>query len=65
MIKKRCHLQEAKGLNKQIIQLTYACGHQHPSDFTGNDIEMSTDVNIFNTLENLLGYKKVKVPNDL
>ena len=57
--------QYIQGLNKQITQLTYACGHQHPSDFTGNDIEMSTDVNTFNTLENLLGYKKVKVPNDL
>ena len=54
--------QYLKGLRKEIIQLTYACGYTHPSQFTGKDIEISSGVNIFDPLEKIIGYEKVDVP---
>jgi len=54
--------QFLKGLRKEILQLTYACGYTHPCQFTGKDIEISLGVNIFDTLEKVIGYEKVKVP---
>ena len=53
-----------KGLRKEILQLSHACGYDHPCKFTGNDIEFSSGVNVFNTLEEIMGYEKVKVPFD-
>ena len=54
--------QFLKGLRKEILQLTYACGYIHPCQFTGQDIELSSGVNMFNPLEKIIGYEKVKVP---
>ena len=54
--------QFLKGLRKEILQLTYACGYIHPCQFTGQDIEISSGVNMFNPLEKIIGYEKVKVP---
>jgi len=54
--------QYLKGLRKEILQLTYACGYTHPCQFTGKDIEISSGVNMFNPLEKIIGYEKVKVP---
>ena len=54
--------QYLKGLRKEILQLTYACGYTHPCQFTGKDIEISSGVNIFEPLEKIIGYEKVKVP---
>ena len=54
--------QFLKGLRKEILQLTYACGYTHPCQFTGKDIEISSGVNLFDTLEKVIGYEKVKVP---
>ena len=53
-----------KGLRKEILQLSHACGYDHPCKFTGNDIEFSSGVNVFNTLDEIMGYEKVKVPFD-
>jgi glutamate synthase (ferredoxin) len=50
------------GLRKEILQLTHACGHEHPCQFTGQDIEFSSGVNSFQTLDDIMGYKKIKVP---
>ena len=60
---KRC-TNFIKGLRKEILQLSHACGYEHPCQFTGNDIEFSSGVNEFSTLGNILGYEKVKVPFD-
>ena len=60
---KRC-TNFIKGLRKEILQLSHACGYDHPCKFTGNDIEFSSGVNEFTTLGNILGYEKVKVPFD-
>ena len=53
----RC-AQYIKGFRKELLQLTYASGYQHPSEFTGQDIEISSGVNKFLPLENILEYKK-------
>ena len=60
---KRC-TNFIKGLRKEILQLSHACGYEHPCQFTGNDIEFSSGVNEFTTLGNILGCEKVKVPFD-
>jgi len=53
----RC-AQYIKGFRKELLQLTYASGYQHPSEFTGQDIEISSGVNKFLPLEKILEYKK-------
>ena len=60
---KRC-AQFIKGLRKEILQLCHACGYEHPCQLTGKDIEISSGINIFNSLEKVLGYEKVDVPFD-
>jgi len=60
---KRC-TQFIKGLRKEILELSHACGYEHPCQFTGNDIEFSSGVNVFSTLDDIMGYKKVEVPFD-
>ena len=52
------------GLRKEILQLTHACGHEHPCQFTGIDIEISTGVNMFDPLEKIIGYEKVTIPTE-
>ena len=54
--------QYLKGLRKEILQLTYACVYTHPCQFTGEDIEISSGVNLFDPLEKIIGYEKVNVP---
>ena len=51
-----------KGLRKEILQLSHACGYIHPCEFTGKDIETSSGINKFTSLEESLGYSKTKVP---
>jgi len=46
------------GFRKELLQLTYASGYEHPAQFTGNDIEISSGVNKFVPLEDILEYKK-------
>ena len=46
------------GFRKELLELTYATGYEHPSQFTGRDIEMSAGVNKFLPLEDILEYKK-------
>ena len=47
-----------RGFRKELLQLSYAAGYEHPGQFTGDDIEFSTGVNKFSTLTDVLGYKK-------
>ena len=53
----RC-AQYIMGFRKELLELTHASGYQHPSEFTGQDIEISTGVNKFVPLEEILDYKK-------
>jgi len=49
-----------QSLRNEILAVTHACGYEHPSQFTMRDIEVSTGVNQFTTLEELHGYGKGK-----
>ena len=50
-----------KGLRKELLQLSHACGYTHPCQFTGKDIEVSIGINEFNNLDNIMKYTKTKV----
>lgn len=53
-----------KSLRKELISLTHAAGYQHPGEFIGTDIELSSADSKFTTLESTLGYRKLAVPFD-
>jgi glutamate synthase domain-containing protein 2 len=42
----------------EVQQVTYACGYQHPGEFTLEDIECSSGPNRFTTLGEIFGYEK-------
>jgi len=44
------------GFRKELVSLSLAAGYRHPRQFTGDDIEFSTGVNRFSTLNDVLGY---------
>ena len=46
-----------KTLRKELISLAHAAGYEHPCQVTGDDIEVSTGVNQFSTLTEVLGYR--------
>lgn len=46
------------GFRKELLELTYASGYEHPSQFTGQDIEISSGINKFVPIEDILEYKK-------
>ena len=50
-----------RGLRKELLLLSHTAGYEHPCQFMGSDIEVSTGVNQFSTLESVLGYKKQPV----
>ena len=45
-----------KTLRKELVSLAHAVGKEHPCQITGKDIEVSTGVNQFSTLAEVLGY---------
>jgi glutamate synthase (ferredoxin) len=45
----------------ELLTLAHASGHQHPAQFTGADIEISTGANKFTPLSDVLGYTKAPV----
>lgn len=45
-----------KGFRKELLSLAHTAGYEHPGQFTGRDIELSVDVNRFETLDRILGY---------
>ena len=47
-----------KSFRKELLQLAHSSGYQHPSQFTGEDIEFAVGVNEFKTLEEVIGYSK-------
>lgn len=46
------------GFRKELLQLAHASGYAHPSQFDGDDIEFSTGVNAFSTLDAVIGYRR-------
>jgi glutamate synthase (ferredoxin) len=53
-----------QGFRKELLTLSHAAGYRHPAQFTGSDIEFSTGVNRFTTLEDILGYRAEQVEAD-
>lgn len=47
-----------QSFRKELLSLSYACGYQHPCQFSGKEIEFSTGVNQFSTLHDVLGYTR-------
>ncbi|MBW3539157.1 MAG: FMN-binding glutamate synthase family protein [Planctomycetes bacterium] len=47
-----------KSFRKELLALCFACGYQHPCQYTGREIEFSTGVNKFTTLHDVLGYQR-------
>ncbi|MGD8743915.1 MAG: glutamate synthase-related protein, partial [Granulosicoccaceae bacterium] len=45
-----------KGFRKELLSLAHTAGYEHPAQFTPEDIELSTGVNQFTTLEEVMGY---------
>ena len=40
----------------EMLAVTHACGYQHPSEFTADDVEISTGPAQFKTLQEMEGY---------
>ena len=40
----------------ELMAITHACGYQHPSEFTAEDVEISTGPAQFKTLREMEGY---------
>ncbi len=51
-----------QSFRKELLALSLAAGYRHPCLFTGEDIELSTGVNQFSTLEKVMGYRKCPSP---
>jgi glutamate synthase (ferredoxin) len=47
-----------KSFRKELLALSFAAGYRHPAQFTGQDIELSSGVNKYSTLEEVLGYRR-------
>lgn len=45
-----------KGFRKELLSLAHTAGYEHPCQFKPDDIELSTGVNKFSTLEEVMGY---------
>ncbi|GBF51728.1 glutamate synthase domain 2 protein [Leptospira ryugenii] len=50
-----------QGFRKELLSLAHSCGYEHPLQFNGKDIEISLGMNRYQTLEELLGYKRDSV----
>jgi len=46
-----------QSLRNEILAVTHACGYEHPSQFTAQDIELSAGPGVFKTLQEVYGYE--------
>ena len=52
-----------KTLRKEILEVTHACGYEHPAQMTMKDVDISMgDNNYTTTLANIYNYEKAEVP---
>ncbi|HET7922173.1 MAG TPA: FMN-binding glutamate synthase family protein [Gammaproteobacteria bacterium] len=51
-----------KGFRKELLALAHTAGYEHPGQFTVTDIELSTGVNKFSSLEAVMGYRADPAP---
>jgi glutamate synthase domain-containing protein 2 len=45
-----------QSFRNELVAVTHACGYEHPSQFTGDDVEVSAGPGQFKTLRELYGY---------
>lgn len=45
-----------RSLRNELLAVTHACGYEHPSEFTADDVEVSTGAARFQSLRELEGY---------
>ena len=45
-------------LRNELLDLTHAAGYHHPAQFSGGDVEFSSGINQFSTLDELIGYRR-------
>ncbi|MHB1844901.1 MAG: FMN-binding glutamate synthase family protein [Deltaproteobacteria bacterium] len=50
-----------QSFRNEVLAVTHACGYEHPSQFTADDIEMSSGPAQFKTLRELHGYTPARV----
>ncbi len=51
-----------KNLRKEMMEITHACGYEHPSQMTMQDVDVSMgDNNLTQTLDHTYGYDKIPV----
>jgi glutamate synthase domain-containing protein 2 len=51
-----------QSLRNEILAVSHACGYEHPSQFTMEDVEVSAGPNLCKTLKEVMGYSAVKAP---
>ncbi len=51
-----------EAFRKELLALTWACGHEHPCQFDGSEIEIAVDVERFRPLTAIIGYTKDPTP---
>ncbi len=52
-----------KNFRKELLEITHACGYEHPCQMTMDDVDFSLgDKNLTQTLASSFGYHKVNVP---
>ncbi len=50
-----------QSIRNEILAVTHACGYEHPSQFTAQDIEVSSGPGTFSTLEQIHGYTPSRI----
>lgn len=50
-----------QSLRNEILAVTHACGYEHPSQFTMQDIEISSGPGLFKTLKENYGYDNQRI----
>ena len=51
-----------ESFRKELLAISHSAGYEHPCQFTAHDIEFSTGVNKFSTLDDVLHYSKDPSP---
>ncbi len=45
-----------ESFRNELLALTHACGYEHPSQYTADDVEVSSGPGLFSTLRQIYGY---------
>ena len=51
-----------KNINKEILEISHACGYEHPCQMTMEDVDMVMGDNKTHSLATTFGYNKTAVP---